>query len=93
MHKEEDDDAATLSSTMGSVARECGNDWDDDECHDSEFAEEDWQKMDKSEREESISSSLKKLGNIKRRPMSDLILKDMLGTDAECLLEKVKNLI
>ena len=49
--------------------------------------------MDKSEREESISSSLKKLGNIKRRPMSDLILKDMLGTDAECLLEKVKNLI
>ena len=46
--------------------------------------------MGESERDAFISSSLKKLGNIKRRPMSDLILGDMLVADAECLMEKVK---
>ena len=41
LHEEEDNDALALSSTMGSVASQCDNDWNDGEFDDCEFTEED----------------------------------------------------
>ena len=39
----------------------------------------DWEQLNEKERDELISSSLKKLGNVKEKRMSVFILKDMLG--------------
>ena len=47
----------------------------------------DWETLNDNERESNISNILKKLGNIMmKRRFDPLILKDMLGADADCLV-------
>ena len=73
---------------MGSVGS-CDNDpLVDDDIDDNAdvYDNPDWDNLNETERETNISGTLKKLGNItKKRSMSPLMLKDMLGADATAL--------
>ena len=43
-----------------------------------------------NDRDKSISDSLKKLGNVKKKRMSTFILKGMLGSNGEISLQGIK---
>ena len=52
--------------------------------------EPDWEQLNEKDREKTISNSLKKLDNVKKKRMSTFILKDMLGSDGEFSLRGIK---
>ena len=52
--------------------------------------EPDWEQLNEKDREKTISNSLKKLDNVKKKRMSTFILKDMLGSDGEFALRGIK---
>ena len=56
----------------------------------TEDEDTDWEELNEKDRDESISNSLKKLGNVKKKLMSAFILKDMLGSDGEFSLQGIK---
>ena len=49
-----------------------------------------WENLDEHEKDIKIGDSLKHMGNVKRRKMSKLILKDMLGIDGAATLKDLK---
>jgi hypothetical protein len=85
---DDDDIASVVSSTMGSVAS-CDNDSpvDDDIDNNADaYDNPDSDNLIETERETNNVSTLKKLGNIKKKkPVSPLMLKDMLGADEEAI--------
>ena len=50
----------------------------------------DWEQLNEKDSDESISDSLKKLSNVKKKQMSAFIPKDMLGSDDEVSLQGIK---
>ena len=74
---DDDDDESYVSSCVGS----CGDDeqLDLDEDGPGQSDEQGWSTMDETERNTAIAESLKHLGNVQKRPMSPLILKDGFG--------------
>ena len=59
----------------------------DDDVGDCDDVAPDWEALDVNERESHITNTLKKLGNItSKRQLNPLIMKDMLGADADCLV-------
>lgn len=85
--EEDDDNISIVSSCLESVANEA----------DMEVEEEDgpgdvetWAELDEGEREGKIKETLKKLGNIKKKKMSPLLLKDHLGADGLLTLRNIK---
>ena len=48
-----------------------------------------WKSLTEKELESNITDGLKKIGNVKKKPMSDLVLEDLLGSYGDKKLEKV----
>ena len=87
MQNDEDDDLiSNASSTHGSIRSSnsmiCDNQDDVDE----------WEDLNEEERNVRHSESLKQLGNVAKKPMSPLILKDMLGVDGDLALKDIKKI-
>ena len=85
-----DDDAvgSVVSSTMGA------EDADDDRSimdglDETEFTKADWEILNESEKDETIDSRLRRIGNLKKKPMSTFILTDLLGEDADAKMVSV----
>ena len=78
---------------MGSVASGNKDFPVDDDVGDCDDVSPDWENLNDNERESNISNTLKKLGNIlTKRKFNPLILKDVLGADADCLVPSlIKN--
>ena len=51
---------------------------------------EPWESLNDDVRELKIENSLKKVGNVRKKKMSKLILKDMLGKDGKNQLKQIK---
>ena len=89
-----DDAASAASSCMGDDTRERGvaevEDKDAPDDPDGLDGDEDWGDIKGKERTAKITESLKKMGNVRQKPMSPLILKDLLGIDAEIALKDIQ---
>ena len=62
----------------------------DGDSEEIEQAIPDWELLNESEKEEQISENHRKLGNVKKKRMSPLILEDMLGVDRDLMLVKIE---
>ena len=60
---------------------------EEDECPGNE---EDWENLDEEVRPEKIEEAFKHLGNVKKRKISTLILKDIIGDDGVHCLSGIK---
>ena len=86
-----DGEQSVVSSTMGScedmdeemILADNATEWDG-------LPEENWETMSETERDTTINGNLKKLGNVKKQCMSPLILKDLLGDDANAGIAQLK---
>lgn len=89
-----DDAASAASSCMGDNMRERGvaevEDKDAPDDPDGLDGDEDWGDMRGKEKTAKITESLKKMGNVRQKPISPLILKDLLGIDAEIALKDIQ---
>ena len=63
---------------------------EEDECPGKE---KDWENCDKEVRPEKIEDTLKHLGNVKKRKLSPMILKDVIGDDGVHCLSCIKKSI
>ena len=86
---DDDADVSVVSSTMGSVASVVHDLSIEDQLDSEDVVEEDWERLDEGERDATIDSTLKKLGNITQKLVTPLILKDMLGEDGDLTLKNV----
>jgi hypothetical protein len=84
----DDDRGSVVSSTMSSVLS-CDNSHlqdDTDGIADVDsYDNPDWENLNETKHKSNIANTLKKLGNTKKKTTSPLILKDMLGANAEAL--------
>jgi len=55
-----------------------------------EHNEDDWENLKETERPEQIEIALKHLGNVKKRKMSTMILKDYIGDDGNAAVKGIK---
>jgi len=60
---------------------------EEDECPGTE---EDWENLEEEVKPEKIEDALKHLGNVKKRKLSPMILKDILGDDGDHCLSGIK---
>ena len=86
-----DDDAnvSVVSSTMGSVASVIHDFSVEDDFDNKDVVEEDWERLEEGERNATINSTLKRLGNVTKKLMTPLILKDLLGEDGDLSLKNI----
>ena len=61
----------------------------EDELDSEDVVEEDWERLDEGERNATIDSTLKKLGNITKKVASPLVLKDISGEDGDLALKNL----
>ncbi len=84
----DNDNESVVSSCMGSIASRTSNLVEDDV--DTPEGDDGWERLEETEPRETIGQSLKHLGNVKKRPMSSLILKDLLGSDGALATKDIK---
>ena len=85
--RNDDADVFVVSSTMISVGSTIHDLSVEDELGSKDVVEEDLERLDAGERNATIDSTLKKLGNITKKLVSPLILKDILGEDGDLALK------
>ena len=85
--RDDDADVSVVSSTMISAGSTIHDLSVEDDLDSEDVVEEDWERLDEGERNATIDSTLKQLGNSTKKVVSPLILKDILGEDGDLALK------
>jgi len=86
--EDDDDDLASICSSVGSIGSiGCTGVLSDED----EPADRSWEDETNTTTKETVGAALKHLGNIKKKPMSPLILKDLLGKDGKHCVRNIQS--